>query len=119
MQIVFIYVLFLFLVVLSFLIDWWLFITYWYLLTFLSESPYCLFTLRFIAIQQIYYNRPFAHSIFDSKITRFIFFYASYFYYDGQNGTRFSKGREKDNKFENNVLIICRYLNLVRNQRII
>ena len=38
----------------------------------------------------------------------------SYFPYEGQNGTLSNKRNGKDNKFEYNSLIICRYLNLVK-----
>lgn len=56
-------------------------------------------------------NRTFEHSLFDSKI---IHFYMSYFPYNGQTGILSSKTKEQDNEFENNFLIICRYLNLVK-----
>ena len=38
--------------------------------------------------------------------------------YDGQHGTRFSKSNGKDDAFEYSFLILCRYLNLVKNKRI-
>ena len=40
----------------------------------------------------------------------------SYFLYDGQNGTLSRMTNEQDNEFENNFLIICRYLNLVKKE---
>jgi hypothetical protein len=44
----------------------------------------------------------------------------SYFPYDGQNGIWSSiKSNEKEKEFEYNFLIICRYLNQVKNKRII
>jgi hypothetical protein len=44
----------------------------------------------------------------------------SYFPYDGQNGFWSSiKSNEKEKEFEYNFLIICRYLNQVKNKRII
>jgi hypothetical protein len=43
-----------------------------------------------------------------------MFFYASYFPYDQQNGNRSSKSNGNDNEFDYNILIICRYLNLVK-----
>ena len=42
----------------------------------------------------------------------------SYFPYDGQNSTWSSKSNGKYN-FEYDFLIICRYFNLVKNQRTI
>ena len=44
-------------------------------------------------------------------------FYTSYLPYDRENGNLSSKRNGKDNEFEYNFLIICRYLNLVKNQR--
>jgi hypothetical protein len=46
-------------------------------------------------------------------------FNMSYFPYDMQNSIYSSKSNWKDKEFEYNFLIICRYLNLVQNQRII
>jgi hypothetical protein len=43
--------------------------------------------------------------------------YASYFSDDEQNGTRSSESNGKDNAFEYNFLIICRYLNLFKKIR--
>jgi hypothetical protein len=43
-------------------------------------------------------------------------FYGSYFPYQGQKGTWSSKTNRKDNQFKYNFHIICRYLNLVKNQ---
>lgn len=43
----------------------------------------------------------------------------SYFPFDWQTGTLSSKSNGKNNKFEYNFLIMSRYLNLVKNQRII
>jgi ABC-type multidrug transport system fused ATPase/permease subunit len=62
-------------------------------------------------------NRPFTLSRFDSKIIQF--FYKSYFPYGGQNGTHSCKCKWKDREFEYYFCIICRYLNLFKNQRII
>jgi len=39
-------------------------------------------------------------------------FYTSYFPSDGINGTRSSKGNGKDNEFEYDFLVICRYFTL-------
>jgi hypothetical protein len=49
----------------------------------------------------------------------FMPFLYNLFPYDGQNYTRSSKRNGKNNKFGYNVLIICRYLNLVKNHRMI
>ena len=46
-------------------------------------------------------------------------FYTSYFPYDKQNGTWSRKSNGKDNEFDYNFLKICRYLNFVKNQKII
>ena len=43
-----------------------------------------------------------------------MFLYRSYFPFDRQNGTQFSKSNRKGKEFEYNFLIICRYLNLVK-----
>ena len=48
-----------------------------------------------------------------------LFYTVSYFPYDEQNGRRSSKSNGKDNEFGYNFLIICRYWNLVKFQRII
>ena len=63
-------------------------------------------------------NKPFAHSRFDSEIVHFymFFFYKSYFPYDRQNGTCLRMCYTQDTEFENCFLIICRYLNLVKNR---
>ena len=55
---------------------------------------------------------------FIMKLYLFYHFCTSYFPYDGQNGSLFSKSNGRDTTFEYNFLIICRYLNLVKNQRI-
>jgi hypothetical protein len=47
----------------------------------------------------------------DSYITYFILLIS----YDGQNGVLSSKSNGKDNKFEENFLIICEYFNFVKN----
>ena len=54
---------------------------------------------------------------FDSKIM--LFFYRSYFPCIHLNCTYFSKSIEKGQEFEYNFLMIYRYLNLVKYQRII
>ena len=59
-------------------------------------------------------NKPFAHSRFYYKIIHF-----HTLLNDGQNGTRSRKSNGKDNECEYNFLIICKYLNLVKNKRII
>ena len=51
------------------------------------------------------------------KLYIFMSFYTSYLPYDRENGNLSSKRNGKDNEFEYNFLIICRYLNLVKNQR--
>ena len=61
-------------------------------------------------------NKNIAHSRFDCKIIQC---YTSYLHYYGQNGTRFGKSNEQDKNFEYNALITCRYLILVKNQKII
>ena len=48
------------------------------------------------------------------KLYDLILFYKSYFHYEGQTGTWSSKSNRKENKFEYNFLIICRYWNLVK-----
>jgi hypothetical protein len=40
----------------------------------------------------------------------------SYFPYNKQIGTCSSKSNEKDTEFQYNFIIICRYLNLLKNQ---
>ena len=52
------------------------------------------------------------------KLHLFYLFNTSYFPYDRQNGSRFSKSNGRDKEFEYTFLIICRYLNLVKNQRL-
>jgi hypothetical protein len=59
-------------------------------------------------------STPFAHSRLDSKNFQFIPFYASYFPWKG-----LARTMEKNSKYDHNFLIICRYLKLVKNQRII
>jgi hypothetical protein len=66
-----------------------------------------------------YLTWPFADSGFDFKIICFYTFYTNLFPYDGKNGTWSSKNNGKDKEFKYNFLIICRYLNFVKNQRII
>ena len=61
-----------------------------------------------------YENIPFAHSRFYYKIIHF-----HTLLNDGQNGTRSSQSNGNDNECEYNFLIICKYLNLVKNKRII
>ena len=50
------------------------------------------------------------------KLYIFITFYANYFPYDRQTGTQSSKSNGKNNKIVYCFLIICRYVNLVKNQ---
>ena len=68
-------------------------------------------------------NRPFTHSQFDSKIIHsfslYLFYTVSYLPYVDQNGRRSSKSNGKDNELGCNSLIMCRYWNLVKFQRII
>jgi len=54
-----------------------------------------------------------------SKLYIFIPFYKSYFPYGRQNDTSSSKSNKKHLEFEFNFILICRYLNLVKNQGII
>lgn len=61
-----------------------------------------------------------AHYRFDSKaIGLYTFSYELYYPYDGENGTLSSKINGNDNELEYNLFILCRYLKLVKNQRII
>jgi hypothetical protein len=46
------------------------------------------------------YNRPFSHSLFDSKFIRFLMPFKRIFPYDERNGTGTSKSNRKDNKFD-------------------
>ena len=62
------------------------------------------------------HNRSFAHCWSDSLVIRF---YTQLFPLQPENGIQSSMSKEKDNKFEYNFLVICKYLNLVKNQRII
>ena len=54
----------------------------------------------------------FAQFLVDSKIIRVNTFLYELFPLRRQNTTRFSKRNGKDNEFENNFLIICKYFNL-------
>ena len=45
-------------------------------------------------------------------ILKLYVFIPSYFPYNGQNGIRSSMSKEKDNKFEYNFLVICKYWTL-------
>jgi hypothetical protein len=57
------------------------------------------------------------HSQFDYEVS--INFYMSYFHYDRENDTHSSKSNRNVKEFENNFLIFCIYLNLVKHQIII
>ena len=59
------------------------------------------------------------HSQFDYEVYTSINFYMSYFHYDRENDTHSSKSNRNVKEFENNFLIFCRYLNLVKHEIII
>ena len=59
-------------------------------------------------------NKTFAHSQFDSTII--VFFHVCFI---GVMSLTMGKNTANDKEFENNFLRIFRYLNLVKNQRII